>query len=142
MIYINKADLITYIQELLLNSSITGEDRQPDETILDKVEKETIDLVKGYLSGRYQVNKIFDETPVLRNGILVQIICKIVIYHVVRRNAARKVPEDFDTFYSSAIALLERVQTGAPALDNLPVVTGESGASLVYGNNTNPDFFI
>lgn len=142
MIYINKADLITYIQEPLLNSSITGRDGQPDETILDDIEKETIDLVKGYLSGRYQVDKVFDEIPVIRNGILVQIICKIVIYHVVRRNAARKVPEDFNTFYSDAIKLLERVQTGAPALENIPPVTGENGASLVWGNNTNLDFFI
>ncbi len=142
MIYINKADLVTYIQELLLNASITGQNGQPDDAILTDIERETIDLVKGYLSGRYQVDKIFDNPPVLRNGILVQIISKIVIYHAIRRNAARKVPEDFATYYSDAIALLERVQTGAPALENLPLVTGENGASLVYGNSTKQDFFI
>ncbi|KAA6347169.1 hypothetical protein EZS27_005338 [termite gut metagenome] len=144
MKYINKGDLLTLIQEPLLNSSIMGEDRQPDEGILDTIEATAIDLAKGYLIGSYQVDKIFDADPVLRNGVLVQVISMIVIYRAVRRNAARKVPEDFTTYYEEAVKILERIQSKALALQGMPEVTAPDGsvAELMYGNNTNPDFFI
>jgi phage gp36-like protein len=144
MRYINKDDLLTWIQEPLLNGSITGEDRQPDDTVLDNIESDVIDLVKGYLNGRYKSNEIFDSTPVIRNGILVQIISMTVIYRVIRRNAARKVPEDIHDNYGDAIKLLERIQSGVLTLENIPPVTADDGttASLVYGNNTNEYFFI
>ena len=142
MIYINIDDLLTYIQKPLLEGSIMNENKEVDYSILDNIEADTIDLVKGYLIGRYEISKIFDSSPVLRNGILVQIISMITVYRAVKRNAARKVPEDYKDFYSDSIALLERIQSGALVLENMPQVSGENGASLVWGNNTNQDFFI
>lgn len=143
MKYINKDDLLTYIQEVLLNSSIYGSDGKPDDTILNDIEEPVIDLVKSYISGRYKVAEIFDGTPI-RNGVLVQLISMIVVYRVIRRNAARKVPDDYITLYNDSIKALEKIQTGTMTLDNCPLITAADGttSSLVYGNNTKDEFFI
>lgn len=143
MKYINKDDLVTYIQEVLLNSSIADPIGAADESILDKVEGRTIDLVKSYIGGRYDVELIFTDTPV-REGVLVEIVCQVVIYRVVRRNAARKVPEDIAGLYSDALRQLEKIQSGSQHLPSLPKVTASDGApvKLAYGNTTKKDFFI
>lgn len=142
MKYINKDDLITYIQERLLNECIMGANGV-DETILTKIEAPVIDLVISYIGGKYKTSEIFGET-VLRNGVLVQLISMIVVYRVVRRNAARKVPDDIIEFYKDAIKQLEKIQSGSQYLENLPLIQAADGttASLVYGNNTKKDFFI
>jgi phage gp36-like protein len=139
MRYINRDDLIALIQEPLLNSSIVGADGQIDETILDSIEQNAIDLAKGYLTGRYDTDKIFDIPPI-RNGILAQAISMIVIYRAVRRNAARKVSEDFNSFYTDAIAMLSSIQTEELPLEGVPVP--DITVPLLYGNTTNTDFFI
>lgn len=143
MKYINKDDLLIYIQEQLLNSSITGPDGMPDDGILDKIEEFAIGLVKSYIGGRYNIAAIFGDT-VIRNDVLVGIISHLVIYRAIRRNAARKVPDDYTTLYSDALRELGKVQAGSLHLDNLPLLTAEDGTviNLVYGNNTNEDFFI
>jgi phage gp36-like protein len=143
MKYINTDDLETYIQKLLLNGSIPAADGTLDTTILDNIETRTIDLVISYIGGRYDTSKIFADT-VIRNGVLVEIISMIVIYRCVKRNAARKVPDDFGSFYTDSIKMLEKIQSGSQYLENLPLITATDGttASLVYGNNTNKDYFI
>lgn len=143
MRYINRDDLTAYIQEILLNSSIAGVDNISDTTILDEIEARTIDLVISYIGGRYNTSMIFADTPI-RNGVIVEIISQIVIYRIVRRNAARKVPEDFVDIYKDALKQLEKIQSGSQFLENLPTITAADGttASLVYGSNRNSDFFI
>jgi len=143
MKYINRDDLTAYIQEMLLNSSIAGVDNISDTTILDEIEARTIDLVISYIGGRYNTSLIFADTPI-RNGVIVEIVSQIVIYRIVRRNAARKVPEDFVDIYKDALKQLEKIQSGSQFLENLPTITAADGttASLVYGSNRNSDFFI
>lgn len=137
MKYINKDDLVAHVQQRLLEDSL-----QLDDGILDNIESGVIDLVISYAGGRYDTKKIFGK-PVIRNGVLVQAISMIVTYRAIRRNAARKVPEDYSNMYSDAIALLERIQSGSVYLDNIPVVTGDGGMpKLAHGNNTNKDYFI
>ena len=142
MKYINKDDLITYIQEPLLDSCITGS-TGVDETILNNIESPVIDLVISYIGGRYNSSLIFAET-VIRNGILVQIISMIVVYRVVRRNAARKVPEDITDLYNNTVKQLEKIQSGSQYLENLPIITKADGTTpkLAYGNSTNKNYFI
>ena len=95
MKYINKDDLISIIQERLMNESVAlaTETTLEDNTILDDIEIKAIDLVISYISGLYNYEQIFAEMPI-RNGVLVQIISSIVVYRSVKRNAARKVPDD------------------------------------------------
>ena len=139
MRYITREDLIEVIQGRLLDESVS---ELPDE-LLDGLESKAIDFAISYISGRYDTEKIFSD-PVMRAGLLVQAIAIIVVYRAVRRNAARKVPDDFPDTYREAIQILSNIQKGAQSLPGIPEITGDSGTSgsLMYGNTTNKDFFI
>jgi phage gp36-like protein len=139
MRYITREDLIEVIQGRLLDESVS----ELPEELLDGLESKAIDFAISYISGRYATDKIFGD-PAMRNGLLVQAIAMIVVYRAVRRNAARKVPDDFPDMYTEAIRILSNVQTGSQSLAGMPEVTGDSGTtgSLMYGNTTNKDFFI
>ena len=139
MRYIEREDLTTVIQGRLLDESIA----EAPADILDKLEYSAIVFVWSYISGRYDCPKIFGS-PVLRHELLVQVMSMIVCYRVVRRNAARKVPDDYLALYREALEILANIQKGSQRLNGLPEITGESGTSgsLMYGSNRNPDFFI
>ncbi|MDR0872996.1 MAG: DUF1320 domain-containing protein [Prevotellaceae bacterium] len=139
MKYITREDLIEVIQGRLLDESVS---ELPDE-LLNGLESKAIEFAISYISGRYDTTVIFGEPP-MRNNLLVQAIAMIVVYRAVRRNAARKVADDFPDMYSEAIKILSNIQTGAQSLVGLPEVTGDTGTtgSLMYGNTTNKDFFI
>lgn len=138
MKYLNKDDLITFIQQRLLDESL-----QLEDSILDQIEEQAIDLTVSYIAGRYDADKIFGNPPI-RNGVLVQVLSMIVVYRTVRRNAARKVPEDYTNIYNDATRLLEKIQSGSQHLENIPAITAPDGSTgkLMYGNNTNKDYFI
>jgi len=147
MIYVNKEDLESEIQERLLNESIALaiDTELNDNEIVNDIENKAIALVISYIAGKYDYDKIFAETPI-RNEVLVQIISRIVVYRCVRRNAARKVPEDYVTLYNDSIAMLGKIQSGAQALVNCPPIikTNPSGqpVSPISGNNRKSDYFI
>ncbi len=141
MKYLNKEDLISVIQERLLDESVINQAN--DDTTLNDIESKAIDFAISYISGRYDTDKIFAKPP-LRNGVLVQAIAQIVVYRSVRRNAARKVPSDFKELYDEAVTMLNNIQRGSTQLKGLPTPTTETTGSnkLLYGNNTNKDYFI
>ncbi len=138
MMYLQKDDLVEIIQARLLDDSL-----QLDDNILTGIEEKAIAFAASYISGRYSTGEIFGE-PVKRHPLLVQAIAIIVVYWAVRRNAARKVPEDYPNMYKEAVKILSNIQSGAQSLDGLPEVTGEDGAptGLMYGNSTNDNFFL
>ena len=148
MRYITREDLIEVIQGRLLDESVS----ELPEELLNGIESKAIDFAISYISGRYDTDKIFGISPpegepegdVMRNGLLVQAIAMITVYRAVRRNAARKVPDDFQDVYTEAIKILSNIQTGAQSLPGMPEITGDAGTtgSLMYGNTTNKDFFI
>lgn len=141
MKYLEKEDLISVIQERLLDESVANVAN--DDAIIDDVESKAIDYAISYIAGRYNTDLIFAD-PVKRNGVLVQTIAQIVVYRSVRRNAARKVPEDLMETYKDAIKTLERIQSGAMLLVGLPVLTAVDGTTNTpyYGNSKNTDYFI
>ena len=145
MKYINKDDLVSVIQERLLDESIAlvAMSSIDDNKIINDIEKKVINLAISYIAKKYDYAKIFTDIPI-RNGVLVQIIACIVTFRSVRRNAARKVPEDYVNLYSDSIKQLEKIQSGAILLVDCPLLTNSDGTttSPVYGNNTNKDFFI
>lgn len=146
MIYLQKEDLISVIQERLMGESVAlpaGINLDNNE-LLDDIEGKAIDLAISYISGIYNTELIFAEAEPIRNGVLVQVIASIVVYRAVRRNATRKVPEDYLQLYKDAIKDLEKIQSGAMNLVNCPKLTTDDGTSVSpgYGNNTNDNFFI
>lgn len=141
MIYLEKDDLIVQAYERFIDES--SED-QPN--ILDDTEARAIAYLKTVLGTRYNVNLIFAEAEPIRNELIVKILSVIVVYNVIRRNAARKVPTDYKEDYDEAMKLLKDIATGIIVLDGIPTPTDENGNSInsntIFGNNKNTDFYI
>ena len=141
MIYLNKDNLISLAFERFIDES-----SDDNENILDTVESQNIELIKGYIASRYNVAEIFNVLAPIKHEILIRILTKLVLYDVIRRNAARKVPTDYKEEYDKAIELLEKIATGRIKLDGLPLPTDENGnpinSTSLWGNNSNPNFYI
>lgn len=152
MRYITQNDLTTdSYQRFITESSSDITDT------LDKAEARAIALAASYMT-RYDTESIFGEllepedednpaeyAPGIRHELLVEIICRITLYKIFRRNAARKVPEDTQKDYDWAIKELEQIRNGAVKLPGLPPAIDESGKPLstsIWGNTSNPDYYI
>lgn len=154
MRYITKDDLLDNSYEQFIRES-----SKDSFNIINSLELKSIDLAKTYLT-RYDTDSIFgipiideneneDEdiefTPPIRHELLAEIIAKITLYKLFRRNAARKVPEDIKEDYQWAIKELERIRSGAAELEGLPPKLDEAGniaSNSLWGNTTNKDFYI
>lgn len=141
MIYLTKEDLIVQAYERFIDES-----SQDQEYILEDAEARAIAYLKTVLGTKYNVNLIFDETEPIRNELIVQILSKIVVYNIIRRNAARKVPTDYKEDYDEAMKLLKDIATGVITLDGVPVPTDENGnptdSNTIFGNLKNNDYYI
>lgn len=139
MIYLTKDNLIALAYERFIDES-TADFQQA----LDKIELQNIEIIKGYLGSLYDVNLIFDETQPIIHGMIVRILSQLVMYDVIRRNAARKVPEDYKEQYEKAMALLEKIAFGKFEVKDLPKPEhdDEDDHHQLWGNNSNPNFYI
>lgn len=137
MKYITQQDVYAVIQEPMIQSSI-----EKQEDILDTLEAGSIDEVCSYIGGRYRCDEIFGEPPMV-NGMLRRIITCMVVYRAVRRNAARKVPEDYAEMYAWAYDVLARIRDGQMPLNGLPEVTNpDTGKPLTFwGSNRKDEYF-
>ena len=138
MIYISKQEIIANIQETMLQTSI-----EKDNDILETLEKQVIDEVKSYIGARYDTSKIFG-VPAIINGMLSRIIVCLVTYRAIRRNAARKVPDDYVEMKDWAYEVLEKIRDGIMPLSDVPqAVDPETGEKLsLFGSNRKPEYFL
>ena len=138
MIYIKQEDIKANIQETMLQASI-----EKDSGILDTLEAQTIDEVNSYIGARYDTSKIFGNPPII-NGMLVRIIVSLVTYRAIRRNAARKVPDDYTEMRDWAYGVLENIRDGIMPLPDIPqAVDPETGEKLsLFGSNRKPEYFL
>lgn len=154
MQYLTNEDLTAdSYQRFLTESSGDG------ENTINKCEARAIALVSTYLNKRYSTTDIFgilsdDEStgeedpefdiPPLRNELLVEIITKITLYRLFRRNAARKLPEEIKEDFEWALKTLEKIQTGRITLDLPPAMddNGNAISNSIWGNNSNGDYYI
>lgn len=137
MIYITNEDILSVIQDAMSKASV-----ERNLEILDTLESQVIDEVKSYIGGRFEVDKIFGEPP-MKNGMLQRIITSLTVYRAIRRNAARKVPEDYVEMNSWAYDALVRISDGKMPLSGLPeTVDPETGKPLSFwGNNRKSEYF-
>lgn len=137
MIYLTPEDLIADSQERFITESSADA-----PGVLDTIEKTVVALAISFLSGRYDTALVFALGAPVRNEMLVDIMAKIMLYKLFRRNAARKVSTDIKEDYEWAMRQLEKLQTGRITV-NLPAPTDEgSFSNTIFGNNTNTDFYI
>lgn len=140
MRYLKEDDLKTDSQERFITESTADNVDSPE-----KNEAKAIDLVITYMSGRYDTDLIFKVGSPLRNELLVDIISKLTLYKIFRRNAARKVSTDIKEDYEWALKELDKINSGRTVLNNLPKPTptpGEADSDSLWGNNSNTDFYI
>lgn len=152
MKYLDDTDLTTdSYKRFITESSGDGHDQQ---SIIDDCEARAIAIANTYLSNRYDVQSVFgtpenDDPPTpaipgIRNELLAEIITKITLYKLFRRNAARKVSTDIKEDYDWAIKMLEKIQTGRTILDLPPALDEEGNArsNSIWGNSSNRDFYL
>lgn len=140
MIYINKDYLISQAQERFIDES-----SENDSEIIDLIELSQIAIIKTYIGTRYNVTLLFDETNPVENEVLKEILVKLVLYKLIRRNATRKVPTDYKEQYDEAMKTLKEIAIGIIKLDGVPSAVDTSGAVVsnsISGNLSNKNFYI
>src|SRR5690606_34834527 len=107
MKYLNEADLTTDSYQRFITES--SGDGQVAQNVIDDCEERAVAIAITYLANRYDIDTIFgtpagDDPPTpaipgIRNELLAEIISKITLYKLFRRNAARKVSTDIKEDY-------------------------------------------
>lgn len=112
----------------------------------DTHEIQGISLIKSKLAGRFDTDAIFDATGNDRHPLIVKVLSILVVYGVLTRNKARKIPEDVKETYKWANKWLNDVRDYIENPDDLPVIidseSGEEVKAAITGNNSNTDFYI
>lgn len=140
MIYIDKTYLISFTQERFIDES-----SQSDDAILNQIEETQIAVIKSYLGTRYDTDTVFDDVDPVHNEVLREILAKLVLYKLIRRNAARKVPTDYKEQYDEAMKTLKEVSIGSIPLSGVPAAVDSTGSIIsnsISGNLSNPNFYI
>ena len=138
MIYLTDADLELESFERFINESTAN-----DNDLKDKAETSVIGIVKTFLNN-YDCVDIFNQEEPLRDEFLAGIMATMVVHKLLGRNAARKLNQDGKDEYKYALAQLEKIQQGKIIL-NLPPKLDENEqptTPIMWGNNTNPDYYI
>lgn len=122
-------------------------DRTADDLnkILEDLEARAMAIVSAKLTGRYDLDAIFDAEEVDRHHLIVHFVLTITVYHFLRRNAARKVPSDYKDEYMAVMKDLEKIQAGKLTPDGLPKPTDGNGdvvAKPIIANRKNNDYYI
>lgn len=140
MVFLTNDDLKAgIIDKLLFERAEEGID-----DILTTIEAQNISLIRTKLDGLYDVDAIFAQTGNMRHYLIIKILMKLSLYDFVRRNAARKVPEDYVREWEWAMKTLEQIASGHLNPDGLPPYVDENGdtPNTLWGNTTNNDFYI
>jgi len=140
MIFLEQIDLETQMFQQFFN-----QDNSPNkDEILDNIEQQNIALIKSKLNGRYDTTAIFSATGTDRHWLIIKILTKLVIYDFIRRNAARKLPNDLVKEWEWAMEILEKIKAGKETPEGLPPVTNEDGTTgtIIYGNKKTNNFYI
>lgn len=140
MQFLNTDDIKGYIFAVFITES-----ENDNSQALDTIEADNIALITSKLGTRYDTEAIFLATGTDRHRLVVKVLVILVLYDFVRRNAARKVPSDFEKDWEWAMKWLNDVRDGKEAPTDLPTLSEEveHNQSLVpWGNNSNKDLYL
>lgn len=100
------------------------------EAKLKAAEQMAIAQVKNYLSGRYDVQLIFEAQGEERNSHIVMVVLDCALYHLYTSTVPRKMPEIRSQRYQDAIDWLKLIAEGKAYAD-LPKVKSAQGDELL-----------
>lgn len=118
--FITTEDYNASIHQEILDAVIRS-----DSTIIEVVEDRAIAEMRGYMSRRYDCDKIFNATGEERHQLVLMMAIDIAIYHLFCIHNPRMMSEVRVERYERAIKWLEGVRKGDITVDGLPEVTGE-----------------
>ena len=96
-----------------------------DATIVEVVEDRAIAEMRGYMSRRYDCDKIFSAEGEQRHQLVLMMAIDITIYHLFCIHNPRMMSEIRVERYERAIKWLEGVRDGNITVDGLPEVASE-----------------
>ena len=138
MDFLTIEDLTAHTKEAFLNQN------DPEgRAAIDTIELQNIQLIKSKLNGLYDLDALFDENN--KHPLIVRVLTKLVIYDIIQRNSARKVPSDVKDDYKWAMKWLEDVQAGKENPVDLIRATDDEGNTIpntIFGNTTNNNNYI
>lgn len=129
----------------ILSQLVRDRNAQDLNKILEDLEAKAISIVSAKLTGRYDLDAVFDAAEVDRHHLIVHFVLTITIYYFLRRNAARKVPSDYRDDYMDVMKALEKIQAGKLTPDGLPKPTDENGDVVtkpIIASRKNNDYYI
>ena len=113
---------------------------EQDDIVLDIID-ETEDVMRSYLSGRFDVDAIFSAVAGNRSGVVVKHFKKVVIDEIYKRKT-NGLNEVTQLGYDEAMTWLTDVANGKIAAGDLPPKEDEPVAGdgfIKYGGNTRYD---
>lgn len=93
-----------------------------DETTIETCEDQAIAEIRGYLSGRYDCDKIFSATGDQRNKLVLMYAKDIALYHIHCIHNPQKMPKIRFDRYERAIKWLEGVSKYQLSVEGLPLL--------------------
>jgi phage gp36-like protein len=117
MSFITDEDYTVQAKQEILNLL----DPSDEHTGLRKAEKFAIAEIKKRIGGRYDMNRVFEQTGDNRDEYIVMITIDIAIYHLYSQKAPRKIPEYRDIRYHDALEWLTSVGKGETPTDLPPI---------------------
>lgn len=118
--FITTEDYNASIHQEILDAVIRS-----DSAIIEVVEDRAIAEMRGYMSRRYDCDKVFSAEGKERNELVLMMAIDIAIYHLFCIHNPRTMSEIRVERYERAIKWLEGIRNGDITVDGLPEVESE-----------------
>lgn len=128
MAFLTKSELKT-VSDINIVNKITN----MDDTIVEEIIDESVDLMKSYMSRFYDVGAIFAQTGDNRKKAVLKKLKDIVIYEIYNRNKWG-VDSATEKSYIEAVNWLEKLNTGEFGDNTLPPVQDSDPADGAEGD--------
>jgi len=116
-----------------------------DETIIEICEDRAIAEMRGYLSRRYDCDRIFSATAADRNQLILMMAVDIAIYHIFSIHNPQKISQIRKDRYQRAIEWLKHVAREEISIDGAPAIPEDESRSratfLTVSNKKRVNYF-
>ncbi len=100
------------------------------DTKLKSAEQMAISQVKNYISGKYDVEAVFNARDDQRNSHIVMIVIDCTLYHLYTSTVPDRMPSTRANRYQDAIDWLKEEKKSSTPSADLPLKKNEKGESL------------
>jgi phage gp36-like protein len=115
MSFIEKSDYPQSIHADILDALT-----RDDDSLLPLIEERNISLMKGYLEGRYDTEKIFTKEEGERNRVILGILLDLILYDVFSIHNPQKLSQVRKDRHDRALEWLKAVQKGNIVISGAP----------------------